>query len=140
MLERASVAATVSNVVVTSALGTFDSATAGHLIAHNRGAIEQDWTLTFTSATSFTASGPTAGTLSTSGSTTADYAPVNPATGTPYFTIRALAWGGTFAANQTIAFTTHPAAMPIRYRRQVPAGTASLANNAAALAIHGESA
>ena len=72
--------------------------------------------------------------------TRADYAPLNPATGTPYFTIKAIAWGSSFQANDTITFATQPAAIPIWYRRQVPAGTFSLANDYTSLAIHGESA
>ena len=70
----------------------------------------------------------------------ADYAPLNPATGTPYFTIKAIAWAGTFQMNDTVTFATQPAAIPIWYRRQVPAGTFSLANDFTSLAIHGESA
>lgn len=138
--EIASVAASADGVVVTSGGGTFDSATVGNLVAHNKGAIEETWTLTFTSATDFTVSGTTVGALSGVGSIAADYAPQNPATSTPYFTIKAIAWGGTFQANDTVTFTTHPAAIPVWYRRIVPAGTSSLANNYASLAIHGESA
>ena len=70
----------------------------------------------------------------------ADYAPLNPATGTPYFTIKAIAWAGTFQTNDTVTFVTQPAAIPIWYRRQVPAATFSLANDFTSLAIHGESA
>jgi hypothetical protein len=127
-------------VSVTSSGGSFDSATVGNIKAHNKGAIEETWTLTFTGATTFTASGNTVGALTSTGSTSADYAPLNPATGTPYFTIKAVAWGGTFQANDTVSFATHPAAIPIWYRRQVPAGTFSLANDFTSLAIHGESA
>lgn len=140
VLELPSAVASVSGVSVVSASGNFDSATAGNLIAHNRGAIQENWTLTFTSATTFTVSGNTVGTLVSQGSTSADYAPVNPATGTPYFTIKAIGWSGSFQAGNTMSFTTQPAAIPVWYRRQVPAGTFSLANDFCSLAIHGESA
>lgn len=140
VLELPSVVASFSVVSVTSAGGSFDSATVGNLVAHNKGAIEENWALTFTSATTFTVSGNTVGTLASLGSVSADYAPLNPATGTPYFTIKSIAWGGSFQANDTVVFRTHPAAIPIWYCRRVPAGTFSLANNYTSLAIHGESA
>lgn len=140
VLERPSAVAGVTGVSLISGGGSFDSATAGNLVAHNKGAVEENWTLTFTSATTFTVSGNTVGTLASPGSVSADYAPLNPATGTPYFTIKAIAWAGTFQTNDTVTFATQPAAIPIWYRRQVPAGTFSLANDFTSLAIHGESA
>ncbi|MDO8892319.1 MAG: hypothetical protein Q7V00_10775 [Sulfurimicrobium sp.] len=135
-----SVVAAWSGVAVTSMGGIFDSATIGNLVAHNKGAIEENWTLTFNSTNTYTVSGNTVGMLPSAGSTSADYAPTNPATGTPYFTIKALCWSGTFQQNDTVTFATQPAAIPVWYRRQVPAGTFSLANDYASLAIHGESA
>lgn len=140
VFERGSTSAAVSNVVLTSGAGTLDSATLGNLIANAKGAIEQHWTLTFTGSTIFTASGLTVGALTEGGATSADFQPKNPATGTPYFTIKASAWGGSFQAGDQLVFDTTPAAIPIWYRRQVPAGTFSLANDFASLAIHGESA
>mgnify|MGYP001157936897 CR=1 FL=1 len=138
--ELASVAAEVGEVIVVSSGGNFDFSTVGNLKAHNKGAIPENWTLTFASTTTFTVSGTTVGPLASPGSVSADYAPLNPATGTPYFTIKAIAWGGNFQANDTVTFATRPAAIPIWYRRQVPAGTFSLANDYTSLAIHGESA
>lgn len=138
--EIASAVAGVTGVSVTSGGGSFDSATVGNLVAHNKGAVEENWTLTFTSATTFTVSGNTVGTLASPGSVSADYAPLNPATGTPYFTIKAIGWSGSFQPGNTMSFSTQPAAIPIWYRRQVPAGTFSLANDYCSLAIHGESA
>lgn len=140
VLELPSIVAAWSGIAVTSMGGSFDSATVGNLVAHNKGAVEENWTLTFTSATTFTVSGNTVGTLASPGSVSADYAPLNPATGTPYFTIKAIGWGGSFQTNDTVTFATQPAAIPIWYRRQVPAGTFSLANDFTSLAIHGESA
>lgn len=136
----AQIVAACTNIAKTSVAGNFDAVTLGNLVAHNRGAVADNWTLTFTGATTFTVAGQTVGALAAAGSTAADYAPVNPATGTPYFTIKALAWSGTWATGNQVSFTTQPAALPIWYRREVPAGTVSLANDYASLAIHGESA
>ena len=130
--------AACSGMVVTSTGGSFTPA--GNLIAHNKGAVADDWTLTFTSASQYTAAGTVSGALAALGSVAADYAPLNPATGTPFFTVKASAWGGAFAANDAVRFSTAPAAIPLWYRRQVPPGTASLANDFCSLAIIGESA
>ena len=138
--ELASVVAAVSGVAVVSGGGSFDFTTVGNITAHNKGAVQENWTLTFTSATTFSVSGTTVGTLASPGSVSADYAPLNPTTGTPYFTIKAIAWGSSFQPNDTVTFAAQPAAIPIWYRRQVPAGTFSLANDYTSLAIHGESA
>jgi hypothetical protein len=139
VMELASVAAAFSGWSETSAAGTYAEGAAGNVVVHNKGAIQQIWTLTFTSPTAFTASGDTVGALA-AGAIGADYAPLNPATGTPYFTIKAAGWGGTWAINDTVSFTAAPAAVPLWYRRQVPAGANSMANNYASLALHGESA
>ena len=140
VLEQASVVAVGSNFTLTSGTGTFDSATVGNFVAHNKGAIDEHWTLSFFSDTGFTVSGVVVGGLPEGGSTTADFMPINPVTGTPYFTLKASAWAGTFQGGNQATFDTIPAAIPLWYRRQVPAGTFSLANDFASLAIHGESA
>lgn len=120
---------------VTSAAGTLTAVT-----AHNKGSIEQTWTLTFADAHTYTASGDTLGPLAATGSTTADYAPTNPATASAYFKIPSTNWGGTYAAADTVTFTTHPAAVPLWYRREIPANAASLAGDFTAVSITGESA
>lgn len=140
VFEQASVVGKFSNFTLVSTAGHFDQASVGNLLVHNKGGIEQHWTLTFTNATAFSVAGVSVGSLAQAGSISADYTPSNPATGTPYFTLKSTAWSGTFQAGDQISFDTVPAAIGIWYRRQVPAGTFSLANDFASLAIHGESA
>lgn len=140
VLQQASVAGSGSNFALTSVGGSFDTATVGNWVVHNKGGIEEHWTLVFNSPTTFTVSGMTVGALPDSGSTAADFMPTNPSTGTPYFTLKASGWSGSFQAGEQATFDTVPAAIPVWYRRQVPAGTFSLANDYASLAIHGESA
>lgn len=134
------IAGTWSNLTVSSVSGTLDTVTVGNFIVHNKGAIEQDWTLIFGDGVNYTVSGNLLGQLPAQGSIAADYAPINPATGTPYFTLKAAGWGGSFLMGDTVSFRTSPAAIPLWYRRQVPAGTFSLANDYASVALHGESA
>lgn len=140
VLELPSVSASGSDFQLNSAGGQFDAAGVGHWLIHNKGAIEEQWHLNFTGATTFTVSGTLVGALPQGGSISADFMPLNPATGTPYFTLKASGWSGSFVANETGSFATHPAAIPVWYRRQVPPGTQSLANDFASLALHGESA
>ena len=138
--QQASGVGVGANFALSSAGGSFDSATVGNWIVHNRGAIEEHWTLIFSGSTTFTVSGLSVGALPQVGSTSADFMPLNPNSGTPYFTLKASGWSGSFQAGEQGSFDTTPAALPIWYRRQVPAGTFSLANDYASLAIHGESA
>lgn len=129
-----------SNFTVSSASGNFDTGTVGNLIVHNKAAIQEDWTLVFVNDTTFNLIGNVVGQFPTQGSTVADFAPINPYAGTPLFTLKASGWIGTFQANDTVTFRTSPAAIAVWYRRQVPAGTFSLANDYASVALHGESA
>lgn len=137
VIESASVLAAVSGVSKVSTNGFIDDT---DLLAHNKGGVQDTWTLTFTGATTFTAAGLLTGALSGSGSTLADYAPNNPDTSSPYFTVPSIAWSGTWAAGDTMTFSTAPAAVPVWARRDVPAGAASLAGNAANIGAAGESA
>ena len=104
----------------------------------NIGVIYQVWTLTFTSATAFGVVGDTVGSVGT-GNTSTLFAPVNGVHSKPYFQLRSAGWGGTWASPNTIVFTTAPAAIPIWYKRTVPAGAASLSGNSVIVAVDGES-
>lgn len=126
--------ASATTPVVTSSAGTCTTPS-----AHNLGSVQQAYTLTFTSATAYTISGDTLGALG-SGTTSSTTAPANPATSSPYFTLPSTAFGGTFVAGDTITFTTTPAAVPVWWRREVPANCPSLAGNVLSRAFTGESA
>lgn len=111
----------VDGYLVSSVAGTFSNST-NPVVAHCLGGVEETWTLTFTGATAFTCTGLTRGSVGT-GSIAANFAPINPDTGSAYFTLHAAAWGGTWAAGGTLTFTTHPAALPVWARQVLPAGT-----------------
>lgn len=123
----------ISTPVKSSALGTFD---ATKLSTTNKGATAQDWTLTFTSSSAYTLTGDSLGNVTT-GSLSANLAPASP-NGATYFSLNFSAFGGTWAAGDTVRFTTSAAAVPVWYRRDVPAGTESLGNDAISLAVIGE--
>ncbi len=121
----------------TSAAGTIDFSTYP-IILDNIGTVEEDWTITFTDATHFTLTGDDhTGSVAT-GVISSNFAPNNTDFTKPYFTIESGVWGGTWAAGDTVTFTTHPAALHLGGKRVVPAGTASLSNNKATLVFEGE--
>lgn len=121
-----------------SITGTYNES--GHpLTLYNLGTIEQTWTLTMSSGTAFSVIGDTVGSIGT-GVTGSNFSPINPATGIAYFTLQASGWNGTWAANDTIIFETHPAALPFWAVRTVPAGSAAYAADGCAFTLLGESA
>ena len=79
----------------------------------NKGAIQERWALVFTSNSSFRIVGETTGQLAGTGSTTADCAPINPVTGSPYFTVKKEGWGVGWANGNVLRFNTIAAMYPI---------------------------
>jgi hypothetical protein len=135
--EPGDVACVVANWTETGA-GTYNEGTYP-VECDSIATIEQDWTLTFNSATGFTVTGDTLGSVG-AGNVSSDFAPVNADFSKPYFTLRSAGFGGTWATGNTITFRTSPASIPLWYRRQVPAGAASLSGNSVIVAVDGESA
>jgi len=136
LIELGGIAPSVDNKVVTSAAGTFNL---GSVLPHNIGALSDTITLTFSSATAFTAVGTVAGALGT-GNINSSFSPTHVALSAPYFTIHAAAWGGTFVNGDTVVFQTHPAAQGVWMKRVVPAGSVRLAAQWVTLMIFAEAA
>lgn len=139
VLEVASCGGSVTNISKTSTNGLFDGITTGNLVSHNKGGVSDTWTITFLTQTTFNVSGAATGLLPGTGSILADYSPTNVPINSPYFTLKALCWDGNWVAGDTVTFDSTPAQIPVWYRRRVPTGAGSLANNATSLAVHGES-
>ena len=92
--------------------------TANPIVVTNAGAITERWLLLFTSNTAFTLSGEEVGQIIT-GDTSTTLAPVNPATGVPYFTLAASGWGGGWVAGNVLRFNTVGAGFPLWVSRTV---------------------
>lgn len=129
---------TASFTVTTAGSGDYDDTTYP-LELDNYGSVEEDWTLTWTSATAFTLTGDTLGTVGT-GAIGSDFSPTNGDVSRPYFTLRTAGFSGTYASGDTITFTTHPARLPIGQLLVVLAGAASLANEVCTKVLGGEAA
>lgn len=123
--------------VVTSASGTFDS-TSKPVEGDNESTVEDSIVVTFTSPTNFLVAGIYLGSLG-GGVIGSNFAPTNPSTGRPYFTIRSDSWGGVWAAADTLSFDIHPASGAIWLKEEVPAGAQSFSNNIVEVAFYGES-
>lgn len=136
MIELGGIASSVDNKVITSLAGTLNAAS---IIPHHIGSISDTITCTFSSSTVFTAVGAVAGPLG-SGSINGSFSPIHPAFSTPFFTIPAVAWGGTWTSGNTAVFQTHPAAKAIWMKRDVPALSTRLAAQWVTLMIFAESA
>lgn len=95
----------------TPATASFDSVNWPILI-DNRSAVKERWKIKFTSSTGFQCIGEQRGVIGT-GSINADFAPLNPFTGEPYFTIKTSGWGAGWVASNVLRFDTDPAAAPV---------------------------
>jgi hypothetical protein len=99
--------------------------------------MEDTITITMTSASNFSASGAYYGSMGT-GSVSADFSPVNPDTGQPYFTLAADGWGGTWQAGDTIVCDIHPSAIPVLMCQEIPEESESESNNMLPLGAYTE--
>ena len=127
--------------------GDYDStgqeATASYnLIAYpveinNRGSVPGVWKIKFTSTTAFELYGEGRGLVAT-GSTAADFSPVNPQTGTPYFTIKSDGWGSGWSVGNTTRFDTDPAAAPLWMIRTVLPGRAAVDDDQLKIELRGD--
>lgn len=103
----------------------------------NRGAYEEKWALIFTSATSFRVVGRGVGQITT-GDINTICAPVNPATGVPYFTLRPQGWGQGWIAGNVLRFNTAGAVYPIWLARTVLQGPVTLQDDSFQVQIRGD--
>ena len=84
----------------------------------SNGAVTERWLIRFTGESTYQLYGETLG-LVVQGDTVTDLAPPNPATGKPYFTLPAAAFGGGWSAGNCIRFDTYGTPMPVWILRSV---------------------
>lgn len=107
------------------------------IVVTNRGAIQERWALLFTNSTNFNVVGESVGQIATANTAT-DCAPLNPATGVPYFTLRALGWGAGWSAGNVLRFNTVAANHPVWIARTIQQGPATLDDDGFTLQIRGD--
>lgn len=84
----------------------------------SNGAITERWLLRFTTSNQFELYGENLGLVAKS-DTLSDLAPTNPATGKPYFTLKAAAFGGGWATQNCVRFNTYGTPLPVWILRSV---------------------
>lgn len=111
--------------------------TAYPIVVTNAGAIRERWVLIFTNNSSFRVVGESVGEIA-QGSIGVNCAPINPATGQPYFTIPALGWGSGWNTGNCLRFNTDACGTPLWVVRTVLQGPASLDSDHFTLAFRGD--
>lgn len=84
----------------------------------SNGAITERWLIKFVTATQFELYGERLGLVAKSDTLT-DLAPTNPATGKPYFTLKAASFGGGWSVQNCIRFNTYGTPLPVWILRSV---------------------
>lgn len=107
------------------------------LIVTNAGAIKERWLILFTNTTSFRVIGESVGEIAT-GNTTTTCAPINPATGAPYFSLDPAGWGSAWASGNCLRFATDACGTPFWVVRTVLQGPASIDSDQFTLAFRGD--
>lgn len=82
------------------------------ILIDNHSAVQERWKIKFTNSTQFELIGETLGVVAI-GNTDADFSPINPMTGSPYFTIKESGWGSGWVSSNIMRFNTDAAAAPI---------------------------
>nr|WP_295785146.1 hypothetical protein [Rhodoferax sp.] len=103
-----------------SATGTYNDVLAP-IVVTNKGCLTERWALVFTNTQAFNIVGEHVGVIGT-GSTNVDCVPLNPSTGTPYFTLAASGWGSGWAVGNIVRFNTVGAMAPVWVVRTVQQG------------------
>ena len=93
--------------------------------------------LRFTGATAFQIIGEHLGLIGT-GNTSTDCAPVNPASGQPYFTLPALGWGGGWATGNALRLNTIGAIAPVWVGRVIQQSQPTTDSDSFSILVRGD--
>ncbi len=105
-----------------ASVGKYDAVNFPITVA-NIGAITERWALRLRSdATTFDLIGQHFGQVA-SGTINANFAPINPASGQPYMTVKAAGWGSGWVAGNTLFIDTVGASFPVDVIRSIQPGT-----------------
>lgn len=124
------------SMIGSAATGTFNDALAPIGVT-NEGTVTERWMVQFTNTTSFNVIGEHVGLIAV-GSTAADCAPINPATGHPYFTLVATGWGGGWSNGNVLRFNTVGTIFPVWVVRTIQQGPETVATDKFTLLVRGD--
>lgn len=103
----------------------------------NLGAVTERWVIQFTSTTEFRCLGEHLGLVGT-GNTTTVFAPTNPATGQPYFSVPALGWGGGWGTGNCLRLNTIGAIAPVWVARVIQQSQPSTSSDSFSILVRGD--
>ena len=103
----------------------------------NRAAVTERWAIVFTNTTTFRLVAEHLGVIA-EGTTTADFAPINPFVGEPYLTLLAAGWGGGWAAGNVLRINTVGALFPLGVVRATQRGDATLTDDKFSILVLGD--
>ena len=115
------------DIIGSTTLGEFNN-TQYPISVNNQDCIEERWLIQFTSSATINVIGENSGQVLTGqsiGNPDGTIAPINPATGYPYFTIDNHSFGGGWSSGNVIRFNTHAANAPVWIIQSVNQGAAS---------------
>lgn len=104
----------------------------------NDGATQEHWLIKFTAPTTVDVIGESVGQIATGLSTATEIAPLNPATGQPYFSIDPLGWGAGWSTGNCLRFNTYAANYPVWVARTVKQGPAQGSSDSFRIQIRGD--
>lgn len=137
LFDQGTWGSTWSDTIVGSpATGTYNAALAPIEVT-NAGCSNERWALVFANTTQFSIIGEHVGVIGT-GSTSTDTAPINPATGVPYFTLKALGWGSGWSAGNVLRFNTVGALFPVWVVRTIQQGLETVQSDSFSLLVRGD--
>ncbi|WP_221800429.1 hypothetical protein [Oceanobacter mangrovi] len=105
---------------------------------NNLGAVEERWKLRFTSASVFDVIGEQRGVILEDQAIGNDCAPINPFTGTAYFTVLAAGFGSGWITGNAIRFNTKVAAAPVEAIRTTLASSTKLPDQTVEIEFMGD--
>lgn len=137
MFDQASWDGTYADAVTGgAATGTYNDVLSPIAVT-NVGASTERWCIQFTNTTTFNVIGEHVGVIAT-GNTSSDIAPINPATGQPYFSLAAIGWGAGWSAGNVLRFNTVGALFPVWVVRTVQQGPETVTNDSFTILIRGD--
>jgi len=136
-----------SDTLIGSACIANYNSTVYPIVVTNAGAITEKWIIKFSGSTGFVAIGQNIGQLSTTGAFNTPtvehpqgvpFAPLNPITGVPYFSIPVLGWGAGWVDGNVLRFNTIGLQYPFWVVRTVQQGPETISQDSFSLLVRGD--
>lgn len=137
LFDQATWDSTFKDVLVGSAATPTYNDVLAPIVVTNSGALTERWAIRFTNTTTFDVIGEHVGQIAT-GNTTSDLAPLNPASGAPYFSLKAIGWGSGWAAGNVLRMNTIGALFPVWIARTIQQGPATAQDDSFTVLVRGD--